>query len=92
MKTRIAGSEGSEIERLVRGVEDALHVNATACWQQGVCSLIRGSRGNTSTAGLGKVLDGLSRSGGLKFLTTLDSYWFTAYLISVAIRKCDQSR
>lgn len=79
VKARVPGSEGSEIERLVRGVEDALHVNATACWQQGVCSMVRGSRDNTSTAGLAKVLDGLSRSGGFTFFMTLDSFCFSNF-------------
>lgn len=60
----VAGGEETELERVMRGVEKTFNVNATACWQQGVCSLVHSSREHTpgySTSNWSKVVDGLSK-------------------------------
>lgn len=48
----------------MRGVEKTFNVNATACWQQGVCSLVHSSREHTPghlSSSWSKVVDGLSK-------------------------------
>ncbi|XP_054264403.1 uncharacterized protein LOC128987532 [Macrosteles quadrilineatus] len=55
--------EEGEVSRVIRGVEEVFHVNSTACWQQGVCSLVQAGRRNIHSdhpSSWGKVVDGVS--------------------------------